>query len=149
MSRASPPSVTRLACAVVAIAIAAACGEAGENRNATPPPAAAAEAPSAEIAARRVSAVETKLVPKRAVIGSDPDPTAPTLIFQAREAPARLLGWLRATANGADFVLESEMQEGAAHVLSGRVRATGEAFTVRIAPGATGGTTGMVMVTAR
>jgi hypothetical protein len=69
-------------------------------------------------------------------------------VFQVREAPARLLGWLRATANGADFVLESELQEGAEHVLSGRVRDTGEAFTVRIAPGAGGGTTGMLMVTA-
>jgi hypothetical protein len=90
-----------------------------------------------------------KLVPKGAVLGADPDPSAPSLVFQARGTPARLLGWLRATANGADFVLESELQEGDEHVLSGRVRDTGEAFTVRIAPGAGGGTTGVVMVTAR
>jgi hypothetical protein len=34
-------------------------------------------------------------------------------------------------------------------VLSGRVRETGEAYTVRIAPGANGGTTGTIIVTAR
>lgn len=88
-------------------------------------------------------------MPPGAVIGADPDARSPVLVFGAKEQPADLLDWLRATGNGADFVLESEMQEGAEHVLSGRVRATGEAYTVRVAPGATGGTTGMVMVTAR
>jgi hypothetical protein len=115
------------------------------------PGEAAAPSPSApgEIPLRRASRIEAKLVPPGAALGADPDPRAPGLVFQAREAPARLLGWLRATANGADFVLESELQEGAEHVLSGRVRGTGEAYTVRIAPGAGGGTTGMVMVTAQ
>jgi len=152
MSRA--PSVSRMGLALFTVALAAGCGAGGkdeENRGPTGAPAtgAVAAAPPGEIAARRTSAIELKLVPKGAVLGSDPDPDAPSLIFQARAGPARLLGWLRATANGADFVLESELQEGEEHVLSGRVRETGEAFTVRLAPGAGGGTTGMVMVTAQ
>lgn len=108
---------------------------------------AAAAAPT--VPAPRAAHIQRRLIPPRAVIGSDPDPRPSVLVFSAREPPARLLDWFRGTANGADFVLESEMQEGAEHVFSGRVRETGEAFTVRIAPGNTGGTTGMVMVTPR
>jgi hypothetical protein len=134
---------------------AAGCRDEGRQREAgaAAPTAGGGATPggpaSGEIAARRASRIEAKLVPPRSVLGSDPDPKSPGLVFQAQEAPAKLLDWFRATGNGADFVLESEMQEGAEHVFSGRVRATGEAFTVRIAPGASGGTTGMVMVTAR
>jgi hypothetical protein len=98
---------------------------------------------------RRPTGLERKLLPPDAVIGADNDANAAMLVFSTHEAPARLLDWFRATANGADFVLETEMQEGAEHVFSGRARASGEAFTVRIAPGASGGTTGMIMVTAR
>ena len=145
------PSPCRIVVVLFAVAASGGCGGGGtaeDNRSAAAPLPIEAAAPPRESASRRASAVELKLVPKGAVLGPDPDPTAPSITFQAREAPARLLGWLRATANGADFVLESELQEGDEHVLSGRVRETGEAFTLRIAPGATGGTTGMIMVTA-
>lgn len=141
--------------AIALIAASAGCREqAGPPEMAQAPPAAdgggARQVPApGEIPARRASRIEAKLVPPRAVLGSDPDPKSPGLVFQAKEEPARLLDWLCATANGADFVLESELQEGAEHVFSGRVRATGEAFTVRVAPGANGGTTGIIMVTPR
>jgi hypothetical protein len=145
-------SARRLSAALPLLAFLAGCsGETAGNQPAASERASEKqESVSArgEIPARRPSRIEEKLVPPRAVLGSDPDPSSPSLVFQAPEEPARLLGWLRATANGADFVLESEMQEGAEHVLSGRVRATGRAFSVRIAPGGTGGTTGTVLVTA-
>ena len=105
--------------------------------------------PIGEVASRRPTRLEAKLLPPKAVIGSDPAPRAPALTFQAREEPGRLLDWFRATANGSDFVLESEMQEGAEYVLSGRARESGEVFTIRVAPGVNGGTTGMVLVAPR
>jgi hypothetical protein len=102
-----------------------------------------------EIASRRPTPLEAKLLPPKAVIGADPDPRAPSLTFHTREEPGELLDWLRAATNGADFVLESEMQEGAEYVFSGRARAGEEVFTVRVAPGVNGGTTGMVLVAPR
>ena len=108
-----------------------------------------AAAPPTEVVSRRPTPLEAKLLPPKAVIGADPDPRAPTLIFQTREEPAELLDGLRAAANGADFVLETEMQEGAEYVFSGRARAGAEVFTVRVAPGVNGGTTGMVLVAPR
>jgi len=142
------PSPLTYAVALAAAALAG-CAEGGQADESAPANETTAAAPYGEIASRRANAVELKLVPKGAVLGSDPDPQSPSLVFQAREEPARLLGWLRATANGADLALESEMQEGAEHVLSGRVRETGEAYTVRIAPGANGGTTGTIIVADR
>jgi hypothetical protein len=105
--------------------------------------------PPAEVAARRPGPLEARLLPPGAVIGSDPDPRAPSLTFQVRETPDRLLDWIRAAANGSDFVLETEMQEGAEYVFSGRARASDQVFTVRVAPGVNGGTTGMVLVAPR
>jgi hypothetical protein len=115
----------------------------------TPPVPNDPARPTGEVASRRPSGLEEKLLPPEAVIGSDPDPRAPTLVFQTREEPGRLLDWFRATANGSDFVLESEMQEGSEYVFSGRARESGEVFTIRVAPGVNGGTTGMVLVAPR
>jgi hypothetical protein len=134
-----------------------ACGtEAAKEETASSParapatPAISGTAPApGEIPSRRPTPLEAKLLPPKAVIGADPDPRAPTLVFESREKPDQLLDWLRATANGADFVLESEMQEGAEHVFSGRARASDEVFTVRIAPGVNGGTTGILLVAPR
>jgi hypothetical protein len=144
-------SARRLSAALPLLAFLAGCsGETAGNQPAASERASEKqESVSArgEIPARRPSRIEEKLVPPRAVLGSDPNPSSPSLVFQAPEEP-------RACSAGCvprqrrRLVLESEMQEGAEHVLSGRVRATGRAFSVRIAPGGTGGTTGTVLVTA-
>jgi hypothetical protein len=137
------------------LAATAGCGEqqAEPNAAAPAPAVAAGAAPSAsapgEIEIRKPSRFEAKLVPPNSVIGADPDLASPALAFQNDQDPAPLLDWFRATGNGADFVLESEMQEGDEHVFSGRVRASGEGYTVRVAPRPNGGTTGVVVVTAR
>lgn len=136
--------------ALAALSAAAACGESGPDGEKRESAASNAQqnAPApGEPPLRRPTAVEQRLVPPRAVLGADPDPRAPALVFQSREKPEQLLDWFRATGNGADFALETELQEGAEHVFSGRVRATGGAYTVRIAPGANGGTTGLVLIT--
>jgi hypothetical protein len=135
-----------------AVLIVAGCGaERGNDQKAAaaapaPNSAEPAPAPPGEVASRRVAGLEAKLLPPGAVIGADPDPDAPWLVFLLREKPEALLDWFRATANGADFVLESEMQEGAEYVFSGRARASADVFTVRLAPGVNGGTTGMLLV---
>ena len=137
----------------VLIALCAVAGAGGCREQAPAPTPESSEAPAAsapgELPLRRPTSIEAKLLPPRAVIGADPDARSPVLSFDVVEEPDRLFGWFRATGNGADFVLESEMQEGEEHVFSGRVRATGEAYAVRVAPGANGGTTGSIMVTPR
>jgi hypothetical protein len=136
----------------------ASCGGERAKEEKSPPPAEARgpsptsndmAVPPGEIASQRPSPLEAKLLPPKAVIGSDPDPRAPALTFQTREEPGRLLDWFRATGNGTDFVLETEMQEGAEYVFSGRARESGEVFTIRVAPGANGGTTGILLVAPR
>lgn len=102
-----------------------------------------------EIPIRRASAGERPLLPPGAVIGADPDYAAPVLTVRSDAAPRRLLVWYRADERSSVFSLESEMQEGAEHVLSGRIRATGELFTVRIAPGPTGGSVATIIVSDR
>ena len=144
--------------ALAALPALANCGGEQAKEEKSPPPAEAPgpapasinmAAPPGEIASRRPTAMEAKLLPPKAVIGSDPDPRAPALTFQTREEPGRLLDWFRATANGPFFVLETEMQEGAEYVFSGRARESGEVFTIRVAPGVNGGTTGILLVAPR
>jgi hypothetical protein len=101
------------------------------------------------VPARRPSRIEARLVPPGSAIGSDPDPQSPSIVFLSPRPPARLLDWVRATANSEDFILDAEMEEGAEHVFNGRMRESDQGFTVRLAPGANGGTTGVVLVTPR
>lgn len=88
------------------------------------------------------------LLPPDAVIGGDsPSGDAETIVFDSRNPPARLLDWYRSTER--DFRLDSELKEGAEFVLSGSTRAPDRDFTIRLAPGRTGGTSAMVLFTDR
>jgi hypothetical protein len=71
------------------------------------------------------------------------------LSFTSRTPPANLVAWYRSPARGGAFHIDSELQEGAEKVLSGRLAQAAADFTVRIAPGERGGTTAMVLVTGR
>ena len=94
------------------------------------------------------TADRAELLPPDAVIGGDsPSGDAETIVFDSRHAPARLLDWYRSTER--DFRLDSELKEGAEFVLTGSTRAPDRDFTVRLAPGPTGGTSGMVLFTDR
>ena len=90
------------------------------------------------------------LLPPEAVIGGDsPSGDAETITFESSNPPARLLDWYHDGQRG--FRIGSEMQEGAEYVLSGSTRApAGERhFTIRLAPGRSGGTSGMILFTDR
>jgi hypothetical protein len=85
------------------------------------------------------------LVPPGAVIGSDsPAGEGAAITFQTRERPERLVAWYRSPERG--FVIGSELQEGAERVLTGTRGRPPREFTVRLAPGINGGTTGVVMI---
>jgi len=94
------------------------------------------------------TADRAELLPPDAVIGGDsPSGDAETIVFESRHLPARLLDWYRSTER--DFRLDSELKEGAEFVLTGSTRAPDRDFTIRLAPGRTGGTSGMVLFTDR
>ena len=94
------------------------------------------------------SAERGDLLPPDAVIGSDsPTGDAETIAFDSRNPPSRLLAWYRAEER--EFRLGSELQEGAEYVLSGSTVAPGRDFTIRLAPGRNGGTSGMLLFTDR
>ena len=88
------------------------------------------------------------LLPPGAVIGSDsPSGDAEVIAFDSRTPPPLLLAWYRSPDR--DFRIGSELQEGAEYVLAGSSRAPKRDFTVRLAPGRTGGTSGMILFTDR
>ena len=88
------------------------------------------------------------LRPPGAVIGSDsPSGDAEAIAFDSRNPPSRLLAWYRSPDRG--FRIGSELQEGAEYVLAGSSREPDRDFTVRLAPGRTGGTSGMILFTDR
>ena len=134
---------------IAAIAAATGCG-APPSRNEQ---AAANETqPSADPLPPLQETVRTAergdLLPPDAVIGGDvPVGDAETIAFDSRNPPARLLAWYRSSER--DFRIGSELQEGAEYVLSGSTRVPDRDFTVRLAPGRTGGTSGMILFTDR
>jgi hypothetical protein len=133
---------------VAHLLVAACAGDEGSNQaNAALAETAAPPAPTGELPLRRPGASESPLLPPGAVIGADPDPAAPSLTFSTRAEPREVLGWYRSRERRRDFALESELEEGAEHVLSGRIRATGEMFTLRLSRGVTGGTTATIVTT--
>ena len=88
------------------------------------------------------------LLPPDAVIGGDsPTSDAETITFDSRNPPSRLLAWYRSDERG--FRLGSDLQEGAEYVLSGSTGVPDRDFTVRLAPGRSGGTSGMILFTDR
>ena len=94
------------------------------------------------------SAERADLLPPDAVIGSDsPSGDTETISFDSRNPPSRLLAWYRGAER--EFRIGSELQEGAEYVLSGSTRAPDRDFTVRLAPGRSGGTSGMILFTDR
>jgi hypothetical protein len=94
------------------------------------------------------TAERADLLPPEAVIGSDsPSGDSEVIAFDSRTPPPRLLAWYRSSER--DFRIGSELQEGAEYVLAGSTRAPERDFTVRLAPGRTGGTSGMILFTER
>ena len=88
------------------------------------------------------------LLPPGAVIGGDsPSGEAEAIAFDSRNPPSRLLAWYRSPNR--DFRIGSELREGAEYVLAGSSREPDRDFTVRLAPGRTGGTSGMILFTDR
>lgn len=121
--------------------------------------AAAAEAPdqapvnkvAAEAKVREeVAVVETAglLPPDASLVSRDPVEGAIAFDFRTATPPARLVDWYR-TQPGGGFEVTSEMEEGAERVLSGTTRRPRGDFSVRLATGTRGGTSGMVLVTLR
>ena len=132
----------------VALAISACGAPPPRNEQATFPagqPPAGALPPLQETV--RV-AERADLLPPGAVIGSDsPTGDAEVIAFDSRNPPSRLLAWYRSPDR--DFRIASELQEGAESVLAGSTRVPERDFTVRLAPGRTGGTSGMILFTDR
>ena len=94
------------------------------------------------------SAERADLLPPDAVIGSDsPSGDTETISFDSRNPPSRLLAWYRGAER--EFRIGSELQEGAEYVLSGSTHAPARDFTIRLAPGRSGGTSGMILFTDR
>lgn len=65
--------------------------------------------------------------------------------FTSADAPDKLLAWYRDPARAKEFTLVSEGREGDAVVLNGRTTGS-DTFTLRLAPGAGGGTEGKLAV---
>ena len=132
---------------------AGACGrEETAPAKAAAAPVASAAPPKAGPAPQQVAAVHdiAGLVPP----GVQPRPGEPleagevALAFDSRESPDRLRAWYRASARGGAIRLGSELDEGAEYVIEGTHR-SGGAFTIRLAPGAGGGTTAILLMTPR
>lgn len=134
---------------LAAIAAAAGCG-------APPPRNEQAEAPASRFEPEPPPPLEETvriaerrdLLPPDAVIGGGmPAGEAETISFDSRNPPAGLVAWYHSSDR--DFRIGSEFREGAEYVLSGSTRGADRDFTVRLAPGGTGGTSGMILFTDR
>lgn len=93
-------------------------------------------------------AVETAgLLPPRAeMVPATPIDGAVAFAYRTPDAPATVARWYRASRA---FNLQSELNEGGEHVLSGTVARPAGDFSVRLAAHSGGGTTAMVLVTPR
>ncbi|WP_166038389.1 hypothetical protein [Sphingosinicella sp. YJ22] len=135
--------------ALLALVAVASCGAPPPRNEQQPSTEASPSAnglPPLEESAR--SAERADLLPPDAVIGGDSQTEdAETIAFDSRNPPSRLLAWYRAEER--DFRLGSELQEGAEYVLSGSTDAPDRDFTIRLAPGRNGGTSGMLLFTDR
>jgi hypothetical protein len=68
------------------------------------------------------------------------------LRFTTGDAPGQVVGWYRDPARGQEFTLEAARQEADGFVVTGTDRQDGDRFTLRIAPGAGGGTEGRLLL---
>ena len=109
---------------------------------------AAEAAPAVAPRAEEVRTAETAgLVPPRAeVVPASRVEGAIAFAYRTPDAPADVARWYRA-ASGLN--LQSEMDEGGEHVLSGTTARPAGDFSVRLAERSGGGTTAMVLVTPR
>lgn len=150
------------AAALAALALLGGCGGGTEQANGAAPPNAQSvpgldvverpEAPAAPAqVAREVATVEhAGLLPDRArIVSREPMTGAIAFDFHAPDTVARVAAWYRAGQTRGGFVVTSELQEGAEHVLSGITRQPAGDFSVRLAADEGGGTTAMVLVTLR
>jgi len=136
-----------LTSALLALAAVASCGAPpprNDQQSSAEPPQAANALPPLEETVR--SAERGDLLPPAAGVGGDsPTGDAETIAFDSRNPPSQLLAWYRAEER--EFRLGSELQEGAEYVLSGSTVAPDRDFTIRLAPGRNGGTSGMLLFT--
>ena len=140
---------------IVLMAAAAACGGA-EEPAATPAASVARPAPAATASGPapdkpRLAGEESGLVPPDEAVapGEALSQDEIALAFSSRKPVPQLLAWYRSNARRGAFTLGSELEEGAEHVLSGSTRTPRGDFTVRLAPGDSGGTEAMVLITGR
>jgi hypothetical protein len=132
----------------------AGCGSGGNAQaDAAPPPAAAAPTRN-QAAPPPPGAVPpahpSPLVPPGAAVSANvPNGRESAISFESAEPPERLLDWFRSPERRPDFSLGGELQEGAEQVLTGSTSRPPGEFTVRLAPSGNGGTTAMVLITAR
>ena len=68
--------------------------------------------------------------------------------FHSDDPPETVAAWYRDRARASRFTIANATREGAAVLLAGSAR-NGDALSVRLTPGAQGGTDGTVIVTAR
>ncbi len=110
--------------------------------------ASVAAAPAVAARAEVVRAVETAgLLPPRAqVVPATRVEGAIAFAYRTPDAPAQVARWYRGAAG---FNLQSELDEGGEHVLSGTTARPAGDFSVRLAAQSGGGTTAMVLVTPR
>ena len=129
------------ATAAAALLMAAGCGS-RPTENAQQPGKTAAT-PTHRQAVQRVDSAG--LLPPDVAIASDSS-TGETMpiVFDTRVEPERLLAWYRSPQRS--FRIGSELREGAEWVLSGSANEPQNEFTVRLAPGINGGTSGMVLI---
>lgn len=139
---------------VAGIVLLAGCGQPPRNEAVVVVVANDASVQSAEAApavaprAEEVRTAETAgLVPPRArVEPASRVEGAIAFAYRTPDAPAEVARWYRA-ASGLN--LQSEMDEGGEHVLSGTTARPAGDFSVRLAAHSGGGTTAMVLVTPR
>lgn len=136
-------------------ALLAACGQQPGNEAAVvieagdaPLVNATAAAPAVVPKAEEVAAAGTAgLLPPRAeVVPASRVEGAIAFAYRTPDAPAEVLRWYRASRT---FRLQSELDEGGEHVLSGTTARPAGDFSVRLAAERGGGTTAMVLVTPR
>lgn len=140
---------------MAALAVLVACGQQPGNEAAivievgdAPLVNATAAAPAVAPMAEEVAAVGTAgLLPPRAeVVPASRVEGATAFAYRTPDAPGEVLRWYRASRA---FRLQSELDEGGEHVLSGMTARPAGEFSVRLAPERGGGTTAMVLVTPR
>lgn len=94
----------------------------------------------------RAASPDAGLIPPGATVSAGSTrPGDVQIAYSSAQSPQRLRSWYRTAARAAGFRIDSELDEGAEHVLSGTSRG-GRPFSVRLAPGDAGGTLALLLI---